>query len=471
MVIFMRRSALLAVPLTVAALVVPSWAVAQQSQGTTTSGTTPTTTGTTTPTTSTPAYTGSPRISGLRLRNLVTAQQGHARFMLGLRSAGPATFTVKITSLKDKKVVRTITSAADEPGGQVWFLVQAVNGRGYQLPDGSYSVTVSATDSQGRTAKALKKNFTLQLTPPRGRLDGFTVPNLPAIARQLRIPEGGQLVTALGPQGMLVIAGLRRGDVITKLNNLDVTTPGQWTRALKALPADTAVPIDFRRGAEVRTGMISLPADWNPAPSYERAFPVLVKRNPNKLGYLLAAARDRIDVGKPADAQKLLDTWPKGLKTTGIGHMLQGEILLDKDDLKGALAAYNRAVRKDPNLAPALLGQGLVLSRLDRTADAVPAFQAALAADPGNAVTQAFLAYALIASAQFEPAIAAATEAVRLDPNYEDGYVALGLALIAKNQKAQGVAELKKGLLLMSDQNRADTLIADSLEPNHPPSG
>ena len=464
----MRRSALLAVPLTIAALAAPTWAVAQQAQGTTTSGTTPTTTGSTTPTTSTPAYTGPPRLSGLRLRSLVRAQQGHARFMVGMKSAGPGTFTVKITSLKDKKVVRTITTAANEPGGQVWFLVQAVNDQGYQLANGPYSVSISVTDAQGRTAKALKKNIKLELTPPRGRLDGFTVPNLPAIARQLKIPEGGQLVTALGPKGVLVTAGLRRGDVITKMNNLDVTTPGQWTAALKALPADTAVPIEFRRGAEVRTGTISVPADWNPAPSYEKAFPVLVKRNPNKLGYLLAAARDRIDAGKPDDAQKLLDKWPKGLKTTGIGQMLQGEILIDKDDLKGALAAYNRAVKEDPTLAPALLGQGLVLSRLDRTADAVPAFQAAVAADPGNAIAQAFLAYALIATDQFEPAIAAATEAVRLDPNYEDGYIALGLALIATNQKAQGVAELKKGLLLISDQKRADQLIAENLEPNHP---
>ncbi|MFM8827770.1 MAG: hypothetical protein ACKOGE_00585, partial [Actinomycetota bacterium] len=89
-------------------------------------------------------------------------------------------------------------------------------------------------------------------------------------------------------------------------------------------------------------------------------------------------------------------------------------------------------------------------------------------ADPGNAIAQAFLAYALIATDQFDPAIAAATEAVRLDPNYEDGYVSLGLALIATNQKAKGVAELKKGLLLMSDQKRADQLIAENLEPNHP---
>ena len=39
-------------------------------------------------------------------------------------------------------------------------------------------------------------------------------------------------------------------------------------------------------------------------------------------------------------------------------------ILLAKNDVKGALAAYEAATKKDPNLAPALLGQGLALSRL-----------------------------------------------------------------------------------------------------------
>lgn len=464
MVIRMRRSALLAIPLSVAALGLPTWAAAQTTTGTTTSGTTPSTTGATT--TTAPAYTGPPKLTALRLRKVVNAQQGHARFMLGMKSAGPITVTVKITSMKDKKVVRTITSSADHPAGAVWFLVQAVNDQGYQLPTGTYTVSVTGTDSQGRAAKPLNARFKLNLTPPRGRLDGYTVPNLPAIARQLKIPAGGQLVTALAAKGALVNAGLRRGDVITKINNLDVTTPGQWTAALKAIPADAPVPVEYRRGAEARTGTVQVPADWNPAPDYSKTFPVLVKRNPTTLGYLLASARDRIDVGKASAAQSQLDTWPAALRKTGIGQMLQGEILLARNDLKGALAAYNRATKADPALAPALLGKGLVLSRLDRTDEAVPVFQAAVASDPGNAIAQAFLAYALITTKQYEPAIAAATEATRLDPFYEDGPISHGLALIATGQKAQGVAQLKKGLLFMSDQKRADTLIAENLEPN-----
>ena len=58
------------------------------------------------------------------------------------------------------------------------------------------------------------------------------------------------------------------------------------------------------------------------------------------------------------------------------------------------------------------------------------------------------------------------TTASTLDTKYEDGPLALGLAQIAAGQKAQGVASLKRGLLLMSDQARADQLIAENLEPN-----
>ena len=462
-----RRTALMAASLSIAVLGLPAGAWAQSSTGTapTTTGTTTgaaTTTGATTPTV--PPVTGPPVLSVLRLRKTIVAEQGHARFMLGVKSKTVATVTATIKDAKTKKVVRTLTSSQDHIQGQVWFLVQAVNDQGYQLPAGNYTVSIVAKNSQG-TSKPLTGKFLLSLTPPRGRLDGYTVPNLPAIARQLKIAPGGQLVTAVGVKGALVTAGLRRGDVITKINNLDVSTPGQWQAAIKTLPADAPVPIEYRRGATVVSAVLQVPPDWTPAPDYTATFKVLIKRNP-KLGYMLASARNRIDVGKPDDAQKQLDAWTPAMQKTGIGQMLQGEILTAKNDLKGALAAYLKATTADPTLAPALLGEGLVLSRLDRTAEAVPVFQAAVAQDPGDAVGQAFLAYALIATNQNDAAIAAATTASTLDTKYEDGPIALGLAQIAAGQKAQGVASLKKGLLLMSDQARADQLIAENLEPN-----
>ncbi len=458
----------MATSLGIVALGLPAGAWAQTTTGTgsTTSGTT-TGTGTTAAPTVKPV-TGPPALVGaIRVRKVIIAEQGHARFMLGVTQKTQGTVTVTITDPKTKKVVRTVTSAQDHVQGPVWFLVQAVNDQGYQLPAGPYTISAVEKNSQG-TSKALKTRVTLKLTPPRARLDGYTVPNLPAIARQLKIAPGGQLVTALGAKGALVNAGLRRGDVITKINNADVTTPGQWQTAIKALPADAPFPIEYLRAGVPTAAQVQLPPDWTPAPDYAPTFKVLLKREAKRpvLGSLVASVRSRIDAGKLPDAQKQFDAWPAGLKTTAIGQMMQGEILLAKNDLKGALKAYESSTAKDATLAPALLGKGLVLSRLDRTADAVPVFQAAVAQDAGDAIGQAFLAYALIATNQNEAAITAATAAMALDAKYEDGPIALGLAQIAAGQKATGVANLKKGLLLMTDQKRADQLIAENLEPN-----
>lgn len=474
----MHRTALTAVSLSALVLALPAWAIAQTGPGGTTSSaatvatttvapaaTTTTTGATTAATTTAPGPTGPPGLSTLRLAKAISSEQGHARFLVGIRSRTPATVAMQIFTAKDKRLVRTLTSAQGHPRGAVWFLVQAVDEQGYQLASGPYRVELLATDSRGRKSRMVKGAFRLNLTPPRARLDGYTIPNLPAIARQLKIAPGGQLVTALRPKGALVNAGLRRGDVITMINNRDVTTPGQWQAAQKALPADVPFPVAYRRGAEARSGMLQVPADWTPAPDYTKTFRVLIRRDP-KLGYLLASARSRVDAGKPNQAQTQFGTWPAALQKTAIGQMLAGDILLAKNDLKGSLAAYNRAVARGPALGPALLGKGLVLSRLDRTAEAVPVFQAAVAQDPGNAVAQAFLAYALVATQQNDLAIAAASQAVTLDPKYEDGPIAKGLALIAAGRKAEGIAVLKKGLLLLSDQKRADQLIVENLEPN-----
>jgi hypothetical protein len=443
-----------------------AWAQTTTGSGSTTSGTT-TGAGTAPAAKAVKPVTGPPAVSRLRVRKIITAEQGHARFMVGVTQKTQGMVVVTIRDAKTRKVVRTATSPPNHLQGPTWLLVQGVNDQGYQLPAGPYILSVIEKNSRG-TSKSLTARVALRLTPPRGRLDCYTVPNLPAIARQMKLTPGGQLVTACGAKGALVNAGLRRGDVITKINGLDATTPGQWQSDIKSLPADKPFPIEYRRGTVVTTAQVQVPPDWTPAPDYAPVFKVALKRegkNP-MLGDLVGSVRSRIDAGKLPEAQTLFDAWPANLKATGIGQMVQGEILLAKNNLKGALKAYEAATAKDPLLAPALLGKGLVLSRLNRTGQAVPVFQAAVAQDPGDAVGQAFLAYALIATNQNEAAMAAATTAANLDLKYEDGPIALGLAQIALGQKATGVANLKKGLLLMSDQQRADTIIRENLEPN-----
>ena len=441
--------------------------------GTTGTGTGTTTTGTTgtgsTTTTTTPVDPGGPpKLSALKLAKVVTAQQGHARFLVGLRTRTTATVTVQVYAAKGEKLIRTVTSTQPHAPGRVYFLIEATTEQRYQIPAGVYRQRNQATDAEGRQSNMLKGSFRLKLTTPRGRLDAYTVPLYPALARQMGLQPGGQLVAAVAPGGAAVKAGLRRGDVITSLAGKPVDTLGAWQATLRSIPAETPVPLEYRRGTEVRQGTLSLPPDWTPVADYAPAFKVILEREPKVLAYQLAAARQRIDADKPDEAQTMLDAWPASYRKTAIGQMLQAEILLAQDDVKGALGAYNRAVKADPDLAAAQLGRGLALSRQGRTQEAAAAFGTAEEEDPGDAVAAAFKAYALLATDDTAGALESANRAVALDKLYEDGPIARGLALLAASRRLDGVKALKQGLLLLADPTRAQQLITENLEPNDP---
>jgi hypothetical protein len=399
---------------------------------------------------------------------VITAQQGHARFLVGVRTRTTSTVQVQVFAAKDNRLIRTVATAQPHAPGRVYFLIEATTEQRFQIPAGVYRLRLQATDAQGRTSPIVRGSFRLKLTTPRGRMDAFTVPLFPALARQLSIPPGGQLVAAAAPGGAAVRAGLRRGDVITSMNGAPVESPGAWQAALRSVPAEKPVPIEYRRGTEVRQATLALSPDWTPVADFQPAFKVILEREPRVLAYQLAAARQRIDADKPDEAQALLDEWPAAFRRTAIGQLLQGEILLAKDDTKGALGAYNRAVKADPELGAAQLGRGLALSRLGRTAEAATAFASAQELDPGDAVAAAFRAYALLATDQPEPALESANRAVALDRLYEDGPIARGLALLAANRRVDGVKALRQGLILLADPERAQQLITENLEPNDP---
>jgi predicted Zn-dependent protease len=398
----------------------------------------------------------------------VSGQQGHARFLVGVRISAPARVRVQVTTSPGNAPVKTVVSSEAHAAGRVYVLLEATNEQRFQLPAGTYGVAVSATDSQNRSSTTLKSTFTLKLTPPRGRLDIYTIPLWPSIARQGRLPAGGVFVAALAPRGSAVTAGMLRGDVITAVNNRRLTGPGLFQSVLRTLPAEAPVPVEVRRGTQTLTLNIALKPDWEAAPDYAAALRVITRREPTVLAYAFAQARQLIDTGKADDARTLIDAWRPAWRNTAAYHLLNGDILYAQGDQKGALGAFNRASKADAKMAAARFGQGLALAALDRSPEAARAFAAAAAADPTDAVAQAFRAYLLVRTDAFPQALDAANRAVALDRNYEDGHIARALALFGQTRTADGVAALKRGLLLLADPRRAASLIAKNLEPNEP---
>ena len=400
---------------------------------------------------------------------MVTAQQGHAQFLVGARTSTPATLTVRLVSAKTKALVRTVTADAVHPAGRVYFLIEATTEQRYQIPAGAYRVEVQATDSQQRTSNVLQGTFQLNLTPPRGRFEAYTVPLWPSVSRQLGIPPaGGQLVAAVAPGGTLAKAGVRRGDIVTAINGQPVGLEGQMTTALRTLPANTPVPVVIVRGGKPLTVTVTPPPDWTPAPDWTRILTVAQRRDPNHLAYAYAAVKQLVDAGKADDARALLARWRPAWRNGAVGQAMLGDILSAKGQAKQALGAYNRARVADPGMTAAEFGRGLALSTLNRTPEAADAFAKVLTLDPYDAAAASFRAYLLVKANAPQDALAAADQSISLDAAYEDGYLAKGLALLAASKRAEGLRALKTGLLLLSDSARAKQIIVANLEPNDP---
>lgn len=414
---------------------------------------------------STPA--GPPSLSSLRLPKVVSAQQGHARFLVGVRVSAAARLTVQVVDAKDK-IVQTSTDADERRPGRVYLRVEGVDDSGFQLLRGRYRLRVQANGADGRVSRTLETAFRLRLTAPRGLFDAYTVPLLPTFRRQAGTETPGQLVAVVGPKGAVAAAGVRRGDVITAVEGRSVATSGGWSAAMRALPAEKPVTVDLLRAGQPLSVQVTPKPDWEKAPDYEAPLAVAVRREPATMAYSFAQARQLVESGKLVAATELISAWRESWRTSAAGHLLQGDLLAKESRWKQALGAYNRARARDKTLAAAELGRGIALSELDQTRPSLAAFSAAAQLDPADPAAAGFRAYALVQQDRVAEAVAAGQTAVGLDPRYADAFLPLGIALLASGDKPNGVKALRRGLVLLEEPDRAESLIRLHLERADP---
>ena len=193
-----------------------------------------------------------------------------------------------------------------------------------------------------------------------------------------------------------------------------------------------------------------------------------MKREPRTLAYAIAQARQLVDSGKLTEARALILAWPRAWRTGAPGELVQAELLGKQEKWKPALGAYNRALRRDPSMAAAAFGRGVALSALKKTGPSRLAFAAAGRLDPTDPAAAGFESYALLNADQIPGALAAAQRAVTLDARYADAFLPFGISLIASGDKAGGVKALRRGLVLLEDADRANSLITEHLDPTDP---
>ncbi len=421
----------------------------------------------TSPTTPT-APAEAPAVSSLRLPKVVSAQQGHARFLVGVRLSVAARLTVQVVRARDGKVMQTAADADARRAGRAYAMIEGVNDSGFQLLQGRYRLRVQAADDTGRVSPSLEAPFRLKLTPPRGLFDAYTVPLLPAFRRQAGTDAAGQLVAVVGPKGSVATGGIRRGDVIVAVNGRSVVTAGGWAVAMRALTAAKPVMIDFLRRGQAMSAQVTPKPDWERAPDYQKSFDVAVRREPAAMAVAFAQARHLGETGRLADAEALLAGWRESWRTSAAGQLLQGDLETKRARWKQALGAYNRARARDASLAAAELGRGIALSRLDNGGPSLAAFSAAARLDPADPAAAGFMAYGYLQADRVPDAIAAGQTAVKLDPRYADGFLPLGIALLAGGDRVAGVKALRRGLVLLEEPDRASRLIRAHLHRADP---
>jgi hypothetical protein len=412
-----------------------------------------------------PGTPGPPNVTGLQVPTSVTAQRGHARFLVGLSLSESATVTVLISRDGNGTPVRTFTTEGTEAAGQTFLLIDAIDDRNFQLRGGRYQIRVTATDADDESSSPITATMVLKLTRARGLLDAFLVPTNAPFAREAGVArDSGHVVAAVAPRGAAVNAGIRRGDVITKIGTRTINTPGELQSTLRQLKADKPTQVTFLRGGEERVGELALKPDWTEAPDYQRVLNIARKRDRRSRVVAYAQAKERLEAGEPAAASALRARWPVAWRKTAFGESVAGLIFEADEKHKKSLGAFNRALKKDPGLASAHFGAGVANAGLGRNDQAADEFATTAELDPGSASAHAFRAYVLIRAERPAEARDAAAQSIRLDPRYPDAHLPFGIALLALDQRQAGVKALRTGLRLLSDAGRADTLIEEHLD-------
>jgi tetratricopeptide (TPR) repeat protein len=126
----------------------------------------------------------------------------------------------------------------------------------------------------------------------------------------------------------------------------------------------------------------------------------------------------------------------------------EGDSLNKRSQLPEALAAYEEAVRLDPNVAAAYRGLGWVLARTGRSPEAEAALREAIRLDPDLAGTHRALGFVLARLRRFPEAEAAFGEALRLGPDSPNAHLGLGRVLGQTGRSPEAESEFREAVRL-----------------------
>jgi Tfp pilus assembly protein PilF len=120
-------------------------------------------------------------------------------------------------------------------------------------------------------------------------------------------------------------------------------------------------------------------------------------------------------------------------------HMLE-----KRDDLAGAMTAYQEARAQDPSNLDALLGMARVYDAQGRFADSMDCYKKAEAAKPHSSKVACNYGYSLYLQGRHAEAEAALRQALARQPDNAPAHTNLGLVLARTGRRAEAIVEFRR---------------------------
>jgi tetratricopeptide (TPR) repeat protein len=133
------------------------------------------------------------------------------------------------------------------------------------------------------------------------------------------------------------------------------------------------------------------------------------------------------------------------------GQVNLGNALAHREDLDGAVKAFQKAIAIDPNCVAAYIGLGICLEDKHDPEGAIKQYRKAIAINPNNSQAHDNLANVLADKGDVDKAITEYKKAITLDPRNAKAHYNRGLVLQQKRDLDGAIKEYRKAIQLETD--------------------
>ena len=179
----------------------------------------------------------------------------------------------------------------------------------------------------------------------------------------------------------------------------------------------------------------------------------VLARQPANRDALVVLAKLALMDGKLPEAEQLV-TKAEAQGATGDTLLVRANVAAQKGQLEPALKLYQQALAKEPKLAEAHFGRGLMLIKLGKTEQSLEALSNAVKLAPTNAAFHYRLGQVQLEAGKDAEGLASLRQAIAVMPNFVPAYLTLVHTLASRDDLVGAKRVLEQGLKALPRNSR-----------------